>query len=320
MKWIIFTGLMASVLAGLGLCGQTRFNDEFGFSPKEQVRLVKNRDNYRVLPSNFRLSTSAYNRHFGHTPPRKGLSHLHASGSSQFSKRGFQAILRAIPSEKILLVDLREETHGFLDGTAVSLYGYHNVDNEGKTPEAIEKSEVAFLAEAEKKGSVLLYDDKNAKKPQPFHVHKSFSEKELAQKYNVPYVRLYVTDHHRPTNETVDRFVELVKNLHEGTWVHFHCAGGKGRTTTFLSMYDMIHNAKDVSFDDILRRQWLLGGIDLATPTQNPAWKYEPALKRKNFLKDFYQFVRENPELDVSWSEWLRSRDPVLHETHKVLG
>lgn len=307
MKWVLFTGFIASIAAGLGWCGHNKLIDNPFTIVKEshEVRLIKNRDNIRALPSNFRSSGSAYIRHFGSTPTRKGLVKLKMSGSSQFSKRGLKAILKAIPSNNVLLVDLREESHGFFDGTAVSLYGYHNENNMGKSGLEITKEESDFLKSVQDRGFVLMYDDKHAKEPWPVHVQKAFSESELAGHYKIQYVRLYVTDHHRPSDEVVDEFIKLVRSLPEETWIHFHCAGGKGRTTTFMIMYDMIKNAGEVSEEDIMRRQWLLGGKDLSTPTSSPGWKYEPSLERKRFLKKFYKYARDNPNLEMSWSEWL---------------
>lgn len=40
--------------------------------------------------------------------------------------------------------------------------------------------------------------------------------------------------------ENIDEFIKLYKSLPKDAWLHFHCEAGKGRTTTFLAMYDMM--------------------------------------------------------------------------------
>ena len=42
---------------------------------------------------------------------------------------------------------------------------------------------------------------------------------------------------------------------------HFHCKEGIGRTTTFMIMYDIMKNYKEVSLNDIIKRQYLPSGI-----------------------------------------------------------
>jgi len=58
------------------------------------------------------------------------------------------------------------------------------------------------------------------------------------------YIRIPVTDHCRPSEEAVNRFVDLCKGLKPGDWVHCHCHGGDGRTTSFLALFDMVNWAK----------------------------------------------------------------------------
>ena len=66
------------------------------------------------------------------------------------------------------------------------------------------------------------------------------------------YCRFPTTDHVRPRDTEVDAFVAFASTLPTDTWLHFHCRGGDGRTTTFLVMHDTMHNAPGVSIEDIL--------------------------------------------------------------------
>lgn len=57
----------------------------------------------------------------------------------------------------------------------------------------------------------------------------------------VYYCRIPVTDHCAPSNLALTEFGELAASSDAGSaWVHFHCHGGDGRTTTFLALYDMV--------------------------------------------------------------------------------
>lgn len=298
----IFLGFSFTVIALiLGWCNHAKFNVD---QPSEDLLLIRNMDNIKALPRNFRLTTSAYQRHSGPVPTRKGLSKVRASGSSQFSKKGLRALLKAIPSKKVILVDLRQESHGFFDGIAVSWYGEKNWQNSNKTIGEIETDQKLHLNEAIEKGFVRIRSDKRAQLATPFHVEEAFSEKELAEGLSIPYVRFYVTDHKRPDDYTVDAFIEFIKNLDEDAWIHFHCAAGKGRTTSFLVMYDIVKNSQEVSFEDILRRQWFLGGADLTAQAYGKNWKFEPALERLKFLESFYYYCKANPSLEISWSDY----------------
>jgi len=98
-------------------------------------------------------------------------------------------------------------------------------------------------------------------------------------------LRITVTDHRSPLDDQVDLFVQSVKNLPKETWLHFHCRGGAGRTTTFMSMYDMMHNAKNVSFEDIMKRQTLIGGSDLLNHEEE-----DKSETRSDFMNNFYSF------------------------------
>ena len=91
--------------------------------------------NFRTMDGDFRAAYKA-DMDASYVPTREGLERLHASGSGEFSASGLRALLEVLAektSAPICIVDLREESHGFFNGTAVSWYGERDWGNVGLT-------------------------------------------------------------------------------------------------------------------------------------------------------------------------------------------
>ena len=277
------------------------------------------------LPHNFRTATSPFQARndaakFGvdpnYTPSREGLDALPLSGSAEFSAPAFHALLNDLHARAvgaICIVDLRQESHGFMNGNAVSWYGKHDWGNIGRTQHEALHDESARIRSAQGKDVVLAHLDKKKqpKNPQTVRVTEAMTERELVESAGVRYVRLAVTDHKWAEPQTIDAFVDLVKKMPAGTWMHFHCQAGKGRTTSFMAMYDMMKNPS-VPLKDILYRQYLLGGAYLAydPTTQHAATGWEDAdyHHKTEMIAKFYDYVQQNHGngYAVPWSTWLK--------------
>jgi hypothetical protein len=270
-----------------------------------------------ILPRNFRTTEDPFILSSKDVvpPTRVGFNHLRLSGSAQFSDQSFKVILEKIKSPKNLyIVDLRQECHGFINGDAVSWYGVRDWSNVGKSINEIEEEELALLSLAMQEKNVVIgkieaKDDQGEKVPEisPMRVkvENVETESKLASRYRVNYVRVPISDHVKPSNDTVDRLVSFVKNLPEDHWLHIHCSAGVGRTTTVMAMIDMMKNAKQVSLKDIFDRQWLIGGRDLRKLTLTP-WKISLIRERVQFLENFYKYCETNQDqFRTSWSLYL---------------
>lgn len=283
-------------------------------------------ENKDKLPRTFRTANSPFltgrdgkktGKDFTAAPTRAGLDKLYASGSGQFSEKGLQALLPVLRRQAkgpIYIVDLRQETHGFFNGTAVSWYGKRDWGNIGKSRDAVLSDEQQRLQAVKGKSPVVaaLDDDKNPIAPQPMKIDSALSEKELAQRYGLHYYRITATDHVWPSAEQVDSFIRFTKTLPENAWLHFHCEAGKGRTTAFLTMYDMMKNP-DVPLGDILSRQYLLGGNYVAYEIKNPKpgqWKAPYYQEKARMIAAFYQYVQaaRADGCSISWSSWLKKQ------------
>lgn len=281
------------------------------FAKITHVLLVLDMRNDHELP--FRFRTTSDHLPADVTYQQDGLSTLHAAGSQQFSSEGLIAALEKIPSQSVIIVDLRRESHGMLNGNGVSWYGPQNAANENKTPDQIKVSEARLLARLKKSRFRWVHeiiektdDDYVDKTHQEFiRVQNVKSEQQLTSEFHVGYRRFYVEDFHRPDDLDADRFVSFAKNIPADTWLYFHCRAGRGRTTTFMAMYDMMRNAKTVSFDDILGRQLALGGSDLRDLPEKNSFKYKYATDRLAFLKNFYNYAKENnDDFSTTWLQW----------------
>lgn len=276
-----------------------------------ETLLVLDAKNIAQLPRHFRTTSDSPNNSNINTT---GLANLHIIGSADFSKHGLEKVLQQLKLKNIMIIDLREESHALLNGNAVSWYGPQNAANAGKSAHEIESIQANLLENLLQTPQTTVFTilKKNAAgevestKPNEFVVSRVLSEAELAKQLDLDYQRLYVQDMHAPRPDQVERFLQITKTLPADEWIYFHCRAGIGRTTTFMAMFDMLHNAKEVSFEEILARQADIGGKSLTKLPKPGSFKYQPAVERLEFLKKFYQYARDNKGL--TWSAWLANQ------------
>jgi hypothetical protein len=285
-----------------------------GFTEKnalEPFLVIDNLDRYGK-PKNFRTSEMMETSFKGNI---KGLSTLKASGSGQFSKQELGWIIRHT-SINLVLVDLRQEPHGFINGNPVTWTAPMNWTNIGKSKNNIIIDEAVRLKDVQYEKYVKLpsaqnYKDDNLdfKNFTKLEVNTSEREDEVARQFHVGYFRVTVPDHSRPSDEDVDDFLRFVKNLKPDTWLHFHCRGGKGRTTTFLVMYDMLRNSNSVSFNEIIKRQGSISpNYDLLEDKKED--KKLLYRDRTEFIKEFYKFSKDfNKGYTGTWQAWKASKN-----------
>lgn len=299
-------------------------NSMLGFETEvPQTLLILNAANHTVMPKNFRTASSTFVIKPDTTyplPTREALDDLPISGSGQFSEKSLKLLLQHlnVQPETCYIVDLREESHGFFNGAAVSWTGARNwTPNRGLDPEEIQKNERELIQKALAQQNNILYthlkkDPLGINLPQgeekSILVEKAETERELVTRFGAHYIRLPSTDHVRPTDAIVDSFVKFVSNLPKDHWVHFHCSAGMGRSTTAMVMYDMMVNAKQISFDDIIRRHRMLGGTNLVKKYEPTLWKAVYMEERVEFLKDFYRYCLQNRNnFEQSWLQYSKS-------------
>jgi protein-tyrosine phosphatase len=267
------------------------------------------------LPRNFRTTDDVLKANNGQIPVKTGLTDLRASGSGEFTADGLKLLLGRTRGP-VTVFDLRQETHIFVNGLPISWFATHDWANVGRTHDEIQADEAARVKSLRPGSKIVINPGAAIKKPgvtssaaENVTVEHASTEREIVEANRAAYVRLTVTDHARPLDDEVDRFIAAVRALAENGWAHFHCEAGRGRTTTFMVLYDMLRNANRVSLQEIARRQQLLGyDYDVLRPSDPASWKAPYTEDRIAFVRAFYNYARANPNgRPQLWSEWLNS-------------
>ena len=265
-------------------------------------------------PLNFRFMTDDWqNPCHGKEPTRAGLNELWISASGQPSEHALsilrEKILEREPDAKIIIVDLRQESHGFVNSTPVSWWIKNNAANAGKTTADVLKTEENLLKNlrgVETTFEPLGNADKKRLKSVTITPHFVKTEREVCESLGLGYERFAAADMQFPAPELVDEFITFVAMLPEKSWLHFHCQAGHGRTTTFMVMYEIMKNP-DVSLEEICKRQYLLGGSNLLLEPEGNVFYATAARDRAKKIRLFYEFVQGTraEKIGLQWSEWL---------------
>lgn len=252
----------------------------------------------------------------GFVPDTTGLDALNISGSAQFSMdqlRDLAATLRKRADGKaIYIVDLRGESHVFLNGNPISWYCEHNWGNYGKTLEEVRQDEAmrfAPLVDSTIRAYGVVHDQRTGGKK--IKVKSWTTEAELVAVEGFGYLRLPCPDHAFPPAGQIDAFIEFVKGIDmDNTWLHFHCHAGVGRTGIFMMLYDKMKNP-GVAMQDILVRQALTGSEYPVTHGRSyhrsTSFHGQLQAEKNRMTPLLFQYVEENWESGyaVPWSQWL---------------
>lgn len=269
------------------------------------------------LPNNFRLPIKVAKPYIDWD----GFSNMKIAGSGQFSKLALEKVFSYLKTKEIIVVDLRQESHGFLNGNAISWYGIKNAANAKLSDLEIQSQEDVMLKDLNREETVTTYriltknvsGEPHDTKPVEFAFHTVSSEEDLLKGMNIEYYRIYTQDYHPPSPSQVDDFLKIVAlQKQKNKWLYFHCRAGIGRTSLFMVMYDMLLNAKKIEFKDILARQAAIGGKDLRSLPSRDNFKYRAHYERLKFLEQFYQYAQQNKDnFKTNWSAWLKQQSKI---------
>ena len=228
------------------------------------------------------------------------------SGSAQFSTGQFRELAAELKerSGDVWIVDCRLESHGMINGIAVSWCDEHNAANAGKTAEEVMSGEDALSSLKGKKVTAWTTENDRPKDGTKLAVETWETEVALAESEGFRYLRLACPDHCWPPAGVIDDFIALAADAGEDAWLHFHCQAGSGRTGAFMTIYEMMQKP-GVPVEEILQHQADTGSgnlVDRAKPEKSHAQKERCVLARAVYL-----YIRENRDTGyaVTWSEWL---------------
>ncbi len=285
---------------------------------EKQPMLVLDEEFTYEIPRNFRSTQDAFREMKEvQEPTREGLEKLHAATSAQFSEKTLKAALKKIQAP-VWIIDLRRESHAFVNGIPISWYKPHNDSNRGLDTQALLQRELTKLSELKQHNPLTIQHitSKTAgiihsSEPLDIPVERLETEQQLAKRLGLGYRRLQVLDRNRPDDIVVDEFIQMVKTLPPNTTLYFHCRGGKGRSTTFMILYDMLKNAKTVSLEEIVFRQERLGGVNVFNTKTKPGgeWMAQMRIDRKAFIEAFYHYATDDKGYPhQTWGEWLQAK------------
>lgn len=263
-----------------------------------------------------------------------GFNGLKMSGSGQFSQGQLEELIKYLTKkhqvklENFIIVDLREEPHGFINGDAVTFHYGPLTSLKNKSSHEVLASDQQRINFVRAMPYVVLNKAIKSdagmpenKKPKVLAVKSARTEQELAAHLGVKYVRIPVTDHFRPDHNDVDQFIDFVEKLPADAWLHFKCRGGKGRTTTFMAAYDMLKNP-GLPKEEFVKRQTLIHGINLSaiTVSAKKGWKSSLNIDRINFIGRFYEYLHTPDGYGKrKWSEWVMIHYPeMVDETYQT--
>lgn len=224
---------------------------------------------------------------------------LQMSGSASFSANAVKEIAKPAKKNKAMLYvfDLRQEFHGYINDKLVTWQAPNNWANADLNH-----------GEAVQRERRLLLDTEMGSKIAGKTVQSTETEESVVRSRGYEYVRLTVIEDLRPSDSETNLFLEAVRALPQKNWVHFHGRDGKGRTTTFMVMYDMLRNAKTDSLEAIVKRNAdLSAGYDvLQVPAQDTP-KYIYQKERAEFIREFYNYAKAHPNAEgMLWTEWVK--------------
>lgn len=265
------------------------------FSYDSDVTLVLDTQDSIDLPKNFRKCADSEISKINSNLNLTNFDDLKISGSAQFTEQSLDLVLNAIgKTYKIIDVDLREESHGFINGLAVSFKNSLNNANAGLSLKEITNKENELLSSIKLNEPLSLSSSSSSiKEIIPISVE---NEETLCKKRLIDYFRIPVTDGNLPSPEMVSRFVNFVNSLPENAWLHFHCKAGATRTTTFMIMYDIMKNCDFVSLNDIIDRQIFIANLPKADTVDFKTGRL------LDFFTEFYKsFKLKNSKLSVCY-------------------
>lgn len=286
---------LGKIISVLGLLG-------LGIGYYGVIRPPKDLDNFRTTDQPFVRSADSL-------PTRKGLDTLRASGSGLLMETALNRTFGPTHAP-LFVVDLRPHSLHYYRGIPLRWFGLHVDVETGAIRPRHEKAGTTFKKRLNALGQTLKWRLRQAHygaTPQTLTLSHLESEESMVRRLGFGYVNIDGDRHTVHTDAGVDRFLGFLDTLPPRVWVHFHCGAGRGRTTIFMTLYDIYRHGREAPLSDIVRRQYLLGGEDMfdTVPWPNGTWTAQSLADRKQLMIDFHRYVNDPQGLGKTpWSTW----------------
>ncbi len=225
------------------------------------------------------------------------------SASQQPFSHEIEKMFQQFYLKKVYYVDLREEHHFFVNGVPVSLTNKDNNPNVGKSLSQIQEEELEVIKELQEAKTIKLYRREkilpNGIKEKivsfipkdPIPIETIETEKQVVERLHGTYVRLPITDHTMPSKDQIDDLISLYDHTQKekNSWVHFHCAAGRGRSSIAVSIFALLKWSKMHSLEEIFSFLESKGNVALLKAAKDG----EPIKQRSNpiFWNNFHAFA-----------------------------
>lgn len=239
------------------------------------------------------------------TPSLEGLSDLRCSASGRLSKAKIEKYFSQLPPH-VYVVDVREERDYFYKGVSAGWLGLKITNGQIEDRLVNTPAWTDFLHQI-KWFWRRLVSVGTWRTPTLAEFE---SEAQFLAAHGHQYLTFAGARHRVHSDEMIEEFIAFLDQLPPSAWLHFHCATGRGRSTTFMILFDIYKNFKKVSLDDIVLRQHLLGGENVFDVALRPkgTWTKEALMDRKDLVAAFYAYMRDPKGHGATkWTQWRKT-------------
>lgn len=232
---------------------------------------------------------------------RNGLDNLNTYGSGFINYNDFGPRIN-YDYKNLYVVSLMPTDIYYYKGRCLRWYGLHYTPkNLGKSHK--EKKWGGF----DKKIIRLIYGTPPIHDPSQLDTEETYVKKLGAHYYSpLKNNKNWLID-----QSYIDNLVTFFEKIPLDAKVYFHCIHGRGRTTTFLVMYDIFRNGKNISLQEITDRHHCLGREHMLDVK---VWKFgnwtEEALRaRRDLVIHFYEYMTSGSGYPhKKWSDWIKEK------------
>lgn len=228
----------------------------------------------------------------------EGLADLNAYGSGVVYYKKFKEYFKEMP-KKIYVINLLNDDIYYYKDHCLRWYGLGYMDSN--------LGEILFTASPMKVGYKamvrFIFGSPPVHDLAQLKTERQIIE-DLGGHYFVP-----LKDHRGWLNNQnfIDGLLRFFESIPEDSLVYIHCTHGKGRTTTFLVLYDIFRNGKKVPLKEITNRHYCLGRENVVD-TQlwaNGTWTQKSLNARKHLVERFYDYMTDQQGYGhQSWAQW----------------